>query len=123
MKLLETQVRAHRYLRKQGVPIIVVSMADLIWRPSRTTKRMRHFMPCLGKLDADFEPTLGKEVLPSNMWKARGSVKTFGMQVDPHSLGYNLPRNTCVDMHTEPGFDRLSDVSQDRLERAVKYLS
>merc|ERR1712070_576557 len=75
--------KAHQYLKDQGEPILVVSLADLLWNPMRNKRRLEQYMPCLGELDPNFVPKNGTDIFPGNHWKAEGSVTSYGARTDP----------------------------------------
>ena len=80
----------HRALRAAGVPVLLISYADLLWRPDRTLSRLRSFVPCtaLDRVSTDAELMMGLDVFPGNKWKVNGTVRGFASRHPPSSLGY-----------------------------------
>jgi hypothetical protein len=89
-RIHERLAARHRELRAAGVPVLLVSYADLLWRPNRTLARLKAFVPCgaLRGITTDFEPVLGRDVFPGNHWKVQGTVLGFARAHPPRSLGY-----------------------------------
>jgi len=92
---MKQMVRNYEYLKARGEPVLVVSLADLMWNPSRNLQRLEQFLPCLGKLDLNFVPKMGEDVVEGNSWKADGSVSSFGASIDPSPF-YNVAKQECV---------------------------
>lgn len=90
---IEQMMSSHRGLTEQGVPVLVVSLADLIWNPERNRRRLQEFLPCLGELDMDFVPS--HNIIEGNMFKADGSVKDYGEHVSPKEI-YDLEAGKCA---------------------------
>ena len=70
----------HRALTAAGVPCLVISYSDLLFRFDDTARRLKGFLPCLGKLNNSFVPVLGRDIFPGNQWKVRGSVASFSLK-------------------------------------------
>lgn len=93
---LKQQVDAHKYLTGQGEPVLVVNFADLIWQSTYTEERLNKFVPCLGTVDLDYLPVLGKDIFEGNGWKAQGTPREFGAAVEPKECcDYDLKTNSC----------------------------
>ena len=86
----EKQAHEHRELRAAGVPVLLISYADLLWQPDRTLARLRAFLPCRAgeRISVDAEPIMGRDIFPNNSWKVKGSIRSFGAQHPASSLGY-----------------------------------
>merc|ERR1711924_500634 len=84
----------HHWLLREGETVLVINLADLMWRPWRTRERIQNFMPCLGELDVDYVPKLGDDLVIGNLWKADGSARAFGETIDPSSF-YDVESQTC----------------------------
>mmetsp|Transcript_58149 Transcript_58149/g.133526 ORF Transcript_58149/g.133526 Transcript_58149/m.133526 type:complete len:304 (-) Transcript_58149:262-1173(-) len=86
----EEQAHEHRKLRAAGVPVLLISYADLLWQPDRTLARLRAFLPCRAgeRISVDAEPIMGLDIFPNNSWKVRGAIRSFGAQHPASSLGY-----------------------------------
>jgi len=95
MRRYEELVQAHEYLTYVSAPVAVVNLGDVLWSSKRTVRRLEKFAPCLGKLDDDYLPRIGRDLVRENNWRADGSVRVFGSSVDPNSLGYNVKKGTC----------------------------
>lgn len=125
LQYLEKQVEDHRYLTGVGESVLVINLADLMWRGDRTLGRLQGFLPCGGPLDLDFVPRLGVDIFEGNMWKAPLSVRAFGRNTEPRGCcGYDLERRSCggadnqanlFAVHLGPGL-------QKQAETAVKYM-
>jgi hypothetical protein len=118
LKNIKNMVYSHRSMERHSMHVLVVNFADMIWKPDHTTKRINDFLPCLGKLDADYVPTLGKDVYPENEWKADGSIRQFGASIDP-SRFYSVEKGTCL---TDDFFLSLSHAESREAKDAVNYL-
>lgn len=95
---LEKLKEQHAALIEKNEPVIVISYADLLWRTDETVARLQKFLPCVGTLDADYVPVLGRDVFPENKFKARGSVRKFGESNDPTSCcGFDVMMHSCTD--------------------------
>lgn len=93
---LENATSNYHQLRKLGFPVLVVSLADMLWNQDFMQKRLEAFLPCLGGLDFDFVPQVGEHLSQCNMWKAAGSVKSFGASMDPlDNFGYDAKSGAC----------------------------
>jgi len=99
-----TQCFLHRYLRRAGTPVLLLSYADLLWRTQYTTDRLLRFLPCAASLNASYTVQLGRDYFDftthtrsggSNRWKARGTVADFGASHPPESVGYSLVERRC----------------------------
>eukprot|EP00415_Alexandrium_ostenfeldii_P002296 UN2296 len=79
--------RAHKYLAGIGAPVLVVSFADLIWRPDYTLRRLPAFVPCLHQLDINYSPRAhkGTDIFPENRWKAYGSLHQLDINYSPRA--------------------------------------
>ena len=60
---IEKGVYAHRAFREAGVNVLLLSYADLLWRPDVVLQRLRSFLPgeLLHGVHFDFEPKLGRD--------------------------------------------------------------
>lgn len=121
MLLLEDMVEAHRYLDNFGYKIMVLNLADMMWKTDRANNRIKQFLPCLGELDFDFTPVLGKDIFPGNAWKADGSLKAFGASTNPwECCSYAVEEQKCYD--DADFFQVLPDELQERASKALEYL-
>jgi 3-deoxy-D-arabino-heptulosonate 7-phosphate (DAHP) synthase len=111
----------HEQLLQQGIPVLVIIFANLLFDEQRTLRRISKFLPCSssggeeGAIHAHFIPKLGVDVFSGNGWKVRGSVHSFGQSKDPEECcGYDSSTSTCVDRtlyKTIPEFeDRLVEL-------------
>lgn len=94
---IEKGVYAHRAFREAGVNVLLLSYADLLWRPDVVLQRLRSFLPgeLLHGVHFDFEPKLGRDIFPGNHLKVHGSLTSFGKEHPPISLDYDLKRSMC----------------------------
>lgn len=116
----EEMVKGHRYLVSEGARVVVVSFADLIWRPKESVLRLNKLMPELGPLDPEFSAIPGVHVVPGNQWKAKGSVAEFGRSLDPASLRYDVESSSCLD--GTQGFTDLRGEPAVQISEYVNYL-
>jgi len=88
-ELIETEklVAQHRKWALDGIPVLVTSYAQLLWRPNLFVERVKHFAPCIGDVDLNFVPQLGVDVEEANMLKITGSIFDYGQAVRPETLG------------------------------------
>lgn len=88
----------HSALISSGVPVVVISYADLLWRPHETVSRLERFLPCVGALDIDYIPSHGKDVFVENGWKVNGSVHAFGAKHNAmECCGFSSLDHVCKD--------------------------
>ena len=80
IRTLEHLVADHRLLILADEPILVVSYADVLWQPESVVSQLEDFLPCAGRLDADFVPQMGVDIFEGNHWKAVGTVRQYGAQ-------------------------------------------
>lgn len=116
----EEMVQAHKYLRAQNATVVVVNLADLIWRPRMSAQRLAREMPLLGELNPEFSPVLHRDIYDKNSWKASGSVAAFGRKADPFRAKYTVATGVCEG--GSEGFLRLSEEDRSRALAAVEYL-
>lgn len=121
LAMLEEAVTTHQMLTRGDAPVLIVNIADMMWRSWRSQESLEHFLPCVGPLDFDYVPVLGKDIFEGNEWKMAGSIKSFGESVDPQACcKYNIETSRC---EAESGlFSLLSPEEQERAERAHTYL-
>ena len=76
---IEEEARAHRAYKAAGVNVLLVSYADLLWRPEVVLKRLHAFLPdgLLDGVNFEFMPKLGRDIFPGNRWKVQGSAETL----------------------------------------------
>jgi len=77
-------------------PVMVLSYADLLFRPAYALERLQDFLPEAGLLDIAFRPKLGVDIFPQNEWKAEGSVADYAREHTPESVGYDTRTRTCT---------------------------
>jgi hypothetical protein len=94
---LQRMKQQHEALLKSGIPVLVISYADLLFREAYTLGRMNEFLPCAGgKMNVDFIPRLGVDVFPENRWKVRGTVHEFSAGLNPTDCcGYDVMESKC----------------------------
>lgn len=93
--LIARMAERNMHLRRAGCAVLVVSYADLLWRPRRTISRIEDFLPCGVQLRRDFVPKLGRDVYPGNKWKMNFTRVQFAKSHPAQSLGYNLTTSSC----------------------------
>jgi hypothetical protein len=118
--MFETLVAGHKYLLEQGERVVVVNIADLMWRPSKSAWHLYKQIPDLGVLDMEYVPKIGKDIFPENMWKVDKSVAEFGRAADPDKLNYSVHEALCKD--GVEGFVELSQENNARAAKALAYL-
>ena len=61
---VEDAVALHKELSDQGVPVLVITYAQMLWDPEQVTRRIGRFAPCLGSdVDLDYIPRLGEDIV------------------------------------------------------------
>ena len=61
---VEMLVALHKELSDQGVPVLVITYAQMLWDPEQVTRRIGRFAPCLGSdVDLDYIPRLGEDIV------------------------------------------------------------
>jgi hypothetical protein len=102
---LQNMKNRHEQLLRDGIPVLVISFAGMLFDEERTLRRISKFLPCSTTsseknetIHAHFIPKLGVDVFAGNGWKVRGSVHSFGQSKDPQECcGYDPSTSTCVD--------------------------
>jgi len=94
-------------------PVMVISLASLIWEPDRNQQRLQQWLPCIGPVDMDFVPQMNIDIFPENRFKVDGSVKAFGESISPSAF-YNVARRECTDYSLLDGVD--DDVRQQGMD-------
>jgi hypothetical protein len=100
---LQDMKNRHEQLLQQGIPVLVISYANLLFDEQRTLRRVSKFLPCSssgeeGTINSHFIPKLGVDVFEGNKWKVKGSVHSYGQSKDPKECcGYDPSTSTCVD--------------------------
>ena len=84
---IEKIVAQHRKWALDGIPVLMTSYAQLLWRPKSFVERVKHFAPCMGEVDLNFVPELGVDVEEANMLKTDGSIYDYSQAVRPETLG------------------------------------
>jgi len=118
---LQEMVSMHKFLKGIGARVVVMSLGDLVWRPSETRQRLLKLLPCLGDVDIDYKPVLGSdgsELKRSNQFKATGSVKEYGHHVDPTGF-YDVPSGKCINTDV---IQHLNETQQEEAKEAAAYL-
>lgn len=85
-----------RLVSSRLYPTLVVSFADLLWRPQYTLQRLESFMPELGTLNAGYVPRLNIDYFPENRLKVHGTVQAYGEAHPPPTLGYDPEARECI---------------------------
>merc|ERR1712194_587493 len=86
----------HHDLLKNGDKVLVINLADLLWRPWCNQARLNKFLPCLENINVSYVPQLDHDIYEENKWKADGSVVSFGKSIDPSSF-YDLEEQQCLE--------------------------
>jgi len=119
--IVEGMAESHKYLTSMGMPVVVVNLADMMWRPNESRRRLLDFLPCLESIDLGFVPSLGVDIFPGNEWKASGSIQAFGASTDPDQCcSYDAKEQACATATNV--FDLLSEEERDRANEATDYL-
>lgn len=116
MGVLQDHVNQLNYMDSQGLSVLVVNFANLIWKPWATRDRLQNFLPCLGELNMNHVPTLGDQLYPGNLFKAKVSVSEYGQSVDP-SKYYDNQKGKCKDAY--PGLDDKETARLDSLTQVL----
>jgi len=111
-------VIAHKSLKKAGAKVMLINLGSLIWEPRRSKARIETLVPCLGEVDMDFVPLLGRDIVGGNEFKASGSVKEYGESIDPSGF-YDVMSGQCTD---ESFLDGLDEVETRTALAAIRYL-
>jgi len=113
-------VDAHKFLLQQGIPVLVINIADLMWQQERTQQRIEHFLPCLGRLDFTYQPKTGEDVFSGNLWKLEGSLRSFSEKNQPlECCGYEVDTAKCIDPDKWP---ELNSPDKEQAEELMEYL-
>lgn len=120
MEDLRAKLTVHRAAAR---PVLLVSLAELLWRPERFETLLGAFAPCLGRVDLSFLPRLGRDIYPDNSFgHVDGSLRSYGESKDPASCcSYDVEAAVC----SEPPSARYrgSDVGvRARAEEVEGYL-
>jgi hypothetical protein len=119
LRSLEDIVQAHSFFMSRNQRVLLVSYADLLWRPNHSLNRISANIGELGKLDPEFVPKEDKDIYPGNQWKAVGSLASFGRKINPKELQYSVEDASC---QGGSGFDKLGPHMRARADTAVGYL-
>lgn len=92
----ERLVAHHKSLGAQHVPVMLSSLAQMLWRPDAFRRKVEAFAPCAGRVDLWFTPQLGTDVFEENMLKTKGSIMSYAASLDPAALGLDDRRTECV---------------------------
>ena len=98
---LEMHASNVAYLHERRRPVLVLSYSDLLWDTPRVARELTAFLPCLGRLDPDFEPTLGVDFFPQTKMKTirsktrTSSIMAYGAANQPKSCGFNNSTWRC----------------------------
>lgn len=123
LDVFEDLVDSYQYLTNRSHPVLVLSLADVLWNSERAQQRLMEFIPCVGELDFDFVPELGRDIFPENFWKADGSVKAFGASVDANECcGYSIWDGICSPDGKGDLFHTLPDDLRQRAKAAEEFL-
>jgi hypothetical protein len=117
---LQALVQGHKFVMSRGIPILVTNLADMLWSVEQSKARLANFLPCVGDLDFNSVPQLGKDIFPSNYWKADGSVAEFGKATNPSDVSYDMNLGTCFS--DGDFFDLLEGEELDQAREAESYL-
>ena len=82
VRSLEAFVSEHRMHVASHRPVLVLSFADLLWRPAEAVRSLLGFAPCLRSLNLSYVPRRGVDVFAENLFKVRGSIATFGARFE-----------------------------------------
>mmetsp|Transcript_94313 Transcript_94313/g.148363 ORF Transcript_94313/g.148363 Transcript_94313/m.148363 type:complete len:390 (+) Transcript_94313:60-1229(+) len=108
---LEQLKELHTSLLDSNKKVIVISYADLLWRPKETAARLVKFLPCAKGFDGSFVPEKGVDVFNGNLWHVHGSTSTYGEKHDSaECCGYNIEKRVCEDRDL---FERLEEKGRD----------
>lgn len=101
-KRLEVLVKDINWMQDLGMPYLVVSFGQLLWNPDATQRRLQNFLPCLPGVSPDYVPQMNVDIFDGNDWKAKGSVRQYGLAKDPKLVGYNVTTDRCHGDWTYP---------------------
>ena len=116
LEAITAKLRIHRASAR---PVLLVSLADALWRPERFTQAIDTFAPCLGGVDLTFVPTLGVDIFPENRFEhVEGSIRSYGQAKDPvQCCSFDVEASQC----TEPPARRYKGLDMEQRARA-EYL-
>lgn len=118
VRTLEILQDQHAKLVSEGVPVLVINYADLLWKTDVTVQRFLKFMPCLGQLDADFIPKMHVDMFPENEFKVEEGIRDYGQHHPATICGYDVDTYECSNQTL---YDQLSPQLRNRLARAEAY--
>jgi len=121
---LERHVNQHAAVTAAGLPALVASFADLLWRPERVSSALQAFAPCAGRLSARYDVSTNSELRPSNKIKTsrtQGSIAAFGERFNASQLGYDLEGSRCQ-AGSRQLYRGLGDAEVERARRAEAQL-
>mmetsp|Transcript_55765 Transcript_55765/g.120519 ORF Transcript_55765/g.120519 Transcript_55765/m.120519 type:complete len:343 (-) Transcript_55765:103-1131(-) len=114
-------VRAHQFLKEKGVPVLLINIADALWKQQQTLNRVKKFLPCAEGLDFGYMPVLDQDVWEGNDWKVEGSLRSYGHSIDPEECcGYDVKTSKCYD---DSKFDPLKKAGEmENFVSLIEYL-
>ena len=90
----------HELLRARGIPVWVVSYAQLLWEPTKFIGSLGRFLPCIANdLDVSFVPKLDVDFFKANDLKTTetgGTIAAFAKSNDPwKSCRFDVATHSC----------------------------
>ena len=95
---LEETVHIVTWAKRVGARTIIISYADLLWKPNVVSKQLEKLLPCIASngFDSKWRPKLGKDIFKKNTFKVDGSVYSYGQLHPPRSMCYDVKTNRCM---------------------------
>ena len=116
-------------MKEHNVPVLVVSLGDLLWSQERTLQRVHAFLPALAHtLNTSFVPQLGRDIYSGNHFKAHGSIASFARKVGPPArFGYDVKERKCMrsagaTSSLDPEIALQTQAERDEAQMLVRYL-
>ena len=96
--LLTKIAELYKMFVAQGVPVLLISYADLLWKPERFKLKILEFLPSLGSMPYEhFIPQMGKDVFAGNQMKVKVDLSIFGSLHQPkRCCQYDIKRSVCM---------------------------
>ena len=94
LETIRAKLEAHRSAER---PVLLLSLADALWRPARVASALLAFAPCLGSVDLSWTPRLGVDVYQANEFHVQSSLQGYGQVHDPRECcQYDVAAAQCT---------------------------
>jgi hypothetical protein len=106
---LERMKQQHSMMLREGIPVLIVNYANLLFNETKELKRITEFLPCIDDINTKFVPAMGVDVFEGNSWKVKGSLNSFAKSKNPFDCcGYDVVSSTCMDHSVYESFPQYS---------------